>query len=93
VWGFTEMSYTLNGKRAAVKTQTTNLIAINLAGRAKLADDTYWCIAPLDIRLTYDWAAGTEVSIEPSGTPLWQYKLTNVKSGVEVSVAPSEEKF
>jgi hypothetical protein len=90
---FTEMSDTLNGKGATVKVKATNLITINLAGRAKLADDTFWCIAPRDVRLTYDWTAGTTVTVEPSGTPLWQYKLTNVKSGVEVSVAPSEEIF
>jgi hypothetical protein len=78
---------------ATVKAQATTLVTINLAGRAKLADDSFWCIAPLDVRLTYDWGAGTEVAVEPSGTPLWQYKLTNVKSGVEVSVAPSEERF
>ena len=76
-----------------MQAKATNLITINLAGRARLADDTFWCIAPLDVRLTHDWAAGTKVTVEPSGTPLWQYKLTNVKSGVEVSVSPSEERF
>lgn len=76
-----------------MKQHATNLVTINLAGKAKLADDTFWCIAPRDIPRTLDWAAGAAVTVEPTGGPLWQYKLTNVDRGIEVSVATSEERF
>jgi hypothetical protein len=80
-------------RRAAVKHQATNLVMINGGGKAKLADNTFWCIAPRDLPQTLDWAAGTAVTVEPTGRPIWQYKLTNVENGIEVSVATSEERF
>jgi hypothetical protein len=76
-----------------VKQYATNLVMINPAGKAKLADDTFWCIAPRDQPRTLDWAAGAAVTVEPTGGPIWQYKLTNVDRGIEVSVATSEERF
>ena len=76
-----------------MKQHATNLVMINAAGKAKLADDTFWCIAPRDQPLTLGWAAGAAVRVEPTGGPIWQYKLTNVDRGIEVSAATSEERF
>ena len=80
-------------RRTAVNRQATKLVMINGGGKVKLADDTYWCIAPRDLPRTIDWAAGTAVMVESTGSPIWQYKTTNVENGIEISVATSEERF
>jgi len=72
--------------------KVTNLVAVNLEGRAKLADDSVWCIAPRDLPLAFNWPEGVGVSIEQTENIIWRYKLRNVENGVEVSVLPSQRK-
>ena len=75
-----------------MKQHVTSLVTISPAGKAKLADNTFWCIAPRDQPRTLDWAAGAAVTVEPTGCPIWQ-QAQNVDSGIEVGVAISEERF
>ena len=69
------------------------LIAINSGGIAKLSDDTFWRIAPLQLSKAKGWTMGIEGVIQPRGNPLWTHKLTDIETGAALSVAPSQARF
>ena len=66
------------------------LIAINSGGIAKLSDDTFWRIAPLQLSKAKGWTMGIEVMIQPTGNPRWTHKLRDVETGAALSVVPSQ---
>ena len=66
------------------------LIAINSGGIAKLSDDTFWRIAPLQLAKAKGWTMGIEVMIQPTGNPRWTHKLRDVETGAALSVVPSQ---
>ena len=61
--------------------KNTTLSAINRGGIATLADGTRWHISTSGLLEARGWKIGTEVMIQ-------SHKLTNVETGVQVSVVP-----
>ena len=69
---------------------TITLVSINSGCIAELSDDTFWRIAPLDLKNSSGWEPGIEVVVEPNDTgKLWSSRLVNVRSGVSVGALPS----
>jgi len=76
-----------------METETMKLSLINASGVAKLSDGSFWRIAPGQLLQASTWVPGTEVTVEPSGGPIWPHTLTNVESRVQVSAARSDVTF
>ncbi len=71
------------------------LLAINAGGVAKLDDNTFWRIAPGDLRRTAGWI-GAEVELRqpnPGRNMVYPYRLTNLATGDHVGVVGTQVRF
>jgi hypothetical protein len=64
---------------------TTKLIAINQDGVVKLADGTFWWIAPGQLSIAQTWKRGADILVASSNIASWPSSLTNVQTGERVN--------
>jgi len=71
----------------------TQLVNINQAGIADLANGTRWRIAHWDLPLARKWPIGANVTLGPSDPGrLWAFKMTNAAKDEQVAVGRAARK-
>jgi hypothetical protein len=71
---------------------SSQLVGINRAGIATLANGTYWRIAPRDLARAKGWIPGTEITITAKDVEnrAWPFTLTNMDAGESVAGVQSK---
>ena len=78
---------------AGAVTLETQLVNINQAGIADLANGTRWRIAHWDLSRARKWPVGTNVTLGPNDPgKAWAVKMTNAAKGEQVAVGRAGRK-